>query len=113
MVRSALKLSLVSWVIASAFAAQAQDLPGQREAMARLSAQAGAATVVKVDDATGAARMVRLAPAAAAGRQAARGASERLATDAAKHAGSQQFLRDYAGLFGIRNVAGELTRRGS
>lgn len=111
MVRSTLKLSLVSWVIASAFAAQAQDLPGQREAMARLSAQTGAAAVVKVDEATGAARMVRIAPAASQGSAArqTRSASERPSTDAAKHAGSQQFLRDYAGLFGIRNVTGELT----
>ncbi|RTL47191.1 MAG: hypothetical protein EKK53_00155 [Burkholderiales bacterium] len=107
MSRSTLKLSLLVLSVAAAFSTHAQQIPGQSEAIARLSAQAGDAAEVVVDSATGAARMVRTGQGAAAGKFA-RQAAQRPSTDAAKHSHSHQFLSDYAGLFGIKNVASEL-----
>lgn len=103
--RSILKLSLLAFSVAAAFSAHSQQIAGQSEAMARLSTQAGAEVIV--DSATGAARMVRVGQGAGAGKLA-RQVAGRPSTDAARHASSHKFLSDYAGLFGIKDVASEL-----
>lgn len=103
--RSTLKLSLLAFSVAAAFSAHSQQIAGQSEAMARLSAQAGAEVIV--DNATGAARMVRVGSSAGAGKLA-RQVAGRPSTDAAKHTSSHQFLSDHSALFGIKDVTSEL-----
>ncbi len=107
------KMSVISLSVGMALAAQAHaqshaqvggPLKGQSEAVARLAADTGSNAQVSMHSATGAARFVRVAAGAKFGTQALGGAS----TDAAKQSSAQQFLTDYASLFGISNVATEL-----
>lgn len=111
MSRNTLRLSLLALSVGVAFAAQAQDqgsLRSQREAAAaRLAAATGAAPEVAVNDVTGAARFVRIQRGAGKAKSLAAGRSA-APSDAAKQADSTQFLKDYAGLFGIGDVAKEL-----
>lgn len=104
MVRHALKLSLVAACIGAAWSAQAATLGGRSEALSRLSTQAGGAPQVVVDKATGSVRMLRVDAGARRGVLA-----RAAATDASRHATSAQFLTRYADLFGIKDVAGELS----
>ncbi len=103
---------LVSAVLLSvASAAHAQGAGnGKREAIdpdgvARLVADSGGGAQVSVHGATGAARFVRVAPGGKLGHQRA---AARPITDDAKKSRSAGFLADYAGVFGINSVAGEL-----
>lgn len=106
MARHALQLSLIAASVGIACSAQAANLSGQSDALTRLSVQTGATPQVTLDKATGAARFVRIDTSA--GRRSALARGVGMASDAAKHAGSARFLTDYADLFGIRDVAGEL-----
>lgn len=104
MARRALQLSVVAASVGFVCSIQAATLSGQSEALSRLSAQAGAAPQVSIDKATGAVRMLRIE--APGGRRAslARGVT----SDAGRDTVSTQFLSQYADLFGIKDVAGEL-----
>ncbi|MBL0148429.1 MAG: M4 family metallopeptidase [Ideonella sp.] len=110
MARTTLRLSLLAISVGMALAAQAQAqsqsaLIGQREAaIARLSAETGGNAQVSVHEATGSARFVRVAPGAKLAAQR----SARVATDAARHESSLQFLNSYGALFGITNATAEL-----
>jgi Zn-dependent metalloprotease len=110
MTRNHLRLSLLALSVGMACSVQAQTaLRGQSDALARLNAQTGNTATVSFSDATGAARFVRITRgdtklSAAQSRSASRGNS-----DAARQAAATQFLKDYSGLFGISNVAEELS----
>ncbi len=83
---------------------------GKREALdpgsvARLVADSGGNAQVSVHGATGAARFVRAAPGGKLGAQ--RGVARAFGDDA-KKSRTTAFLNDYAGMFGITSVAGEL-----
>jgi Zn-dependent metalloprotease len=106
MTRTTLQKTLIALAACTAMAAQAQgsaSLSGQRDAIARLSAQSGGNSQVAIHAATGAARFVKVSPGGKLRAQARAAAS----TDAAKHNESVQFLTEYSGLFGITNAASE------
>ena len=107
MVQYSVRMTVMAFSLAVAFAAQAQGpLKGHSEARERLAADSGGSAEVAIQSATGAARFVRLAP----GARAAGGHSRiRASSDAAKHNDSRQFLNDYRGLFGITDASAELT----
>jgi Zn-dependent metalloprotease len=104
MIRITLQKSLIALATCTALTAHAQgqsSLAGQRDAIARVSAESGAQ--VSIHAATGAARFVSAAPGAKLRAQSRASAS----TDAAKHNDSLQFLTENASLFGITNAAAE------
>ncbi|WP_197046857.1 M4 family metallopeptidase [Paucibacter sp. KBW04] len=106
MTRSKFQLSCVALSVGMVLAAQAQaqsSLVGQREAAARLAADAGSPVEVSYSEATGAARFVRLP---VGGKLSAARAA--LQSDAAKQASAVQFLNEYAALFGIKDAGAEL-----
>jgi len=104
--RTPLKLTALAMALGLALGAQAERaaLRGQGDAVARLTADAGADVKITLHDATGAARFVRLGNTA--NRSLVRG--PRALGDAARHADSSAFLANYGGLFGITNLAGQL-----
>jgi bacillolysin len=109
MARKSLYLSLMAGLTGLALLAQtpaqAQGaLSRQSEAIARLAAETGNRSQVSIHSATGAARFVRVTAGGKLGSQ--RGAVA--VGDGAKMAASAQFVTEYAGLFGISNVAAEL-----
>lgn len=104
MVRRALQLSVMAASVGLVCSALAASAPGQPEALNRLAAQTGGAAEVTFDKATGSARFVRLERSPGGRVTAARAQP----SDAARHDASQQFLTDYAPLFGIRDVGREL-----
>ena len=109
-------MTRTTWLLPAIFlslavAAQAQGGGnGKREAIdpagvARLVGDSGGNAQVSVDGATGAARFVRATPGRKLGLQRSAG---RATTDDAKTSRSAEFLSDYASVFGISSVAGEL-----
>lgn len=107
MARTTLRMSLLALSVGLALATQAQAaLNGQSEAIARLAAETGGSAQVSIHSATGAASFVRVAPGA---RLSAPRGARALTSEAAKQSTSAQFLADYGSLFGIRNVASELS----
>ena len=109
-------MTRTTWLLPAIFlsfsmAAQAQGGGnGKREAIdpaavARLVGDSGGNAQVSVDGATGAARFVRATPGRKLGLQRLAG---RATTDDAKTGRSAEFLSDYASVFGISSVAGEL-----
>lgn len=109
MTRNSLRLSLLAASLGLAFAAQAQQatLTGQADAVNRLATDAGSTPEVTYHEVTGAARFVRLPRANGAAKMAAQARGKPM-TDAARHEGSVQFLKNYGSLFGIRNANEEL-----
>jgi len=106
MVPNSFRLSLVALLVGLAAGVQAQSVSSQREAAAaRLNAESGGGVVVSVHSATGAARFVRTSPGARLGAPRAAAAN----TVAARQSASVQFLADHGGLFGVTNVAAELS----
>ena len=109
-------MNRTSWLVpaiflSAALAAQAQGIGnGKREAIdpdsvARLVNDSGGSAQVSVHGATGAAKFVRAAPGGKLGLQRA---AARAMTDDDKKSRSAGFLAEYAGMFGITSVAGEL-----
>ncbi|WP_457420211.1 M4 family metallopeptidase [Roseateles sp. P5_E7] len=110
MTRNSMRLSLLALSMGLAFAAQAQERPGlsgQRAALARVAADTGTTPEVALHDSTGAARFVRLPRSSGAAKMAEQSRGRPM-NDAARNAGSVEFLRSYGGLFGISNVDEEL-----
>jgi len=108
MIRTPLRLSLLALSVGLAFSAQAQTaLRGQSDALSRLNAKTGNTASVAYNNATGAARFVRM-PASAAKTSLGQSRGAGL-SDAAKNEGALQFMKDYGALFGIRDVATELS----
>ncbi len=73
--------------------------------VARLMADSGGSAQVSVHAATGAARFVRAAPG---GRLGPQRSVVRASTDDARQSRAAEFLAEYASMFGITDVAGEL-----
>ena len=104
-----LQKSLLALSIGLALVAQAQAaVPGQSEALARLSADTGYTAQVSMNSATGAARFVRAAPG---GKLSAAPLVRNANNDAARQANALQFLSTYGGVFGISNPGNELVTR--
>jgi Zn-dependent metalloprotease len=109
MTRNPLRLSLLALSVGMACSVHAQTAQrGQSDALARLNAQTGNTVSVSFNDATGTARFVRITRGEAK-LSPAPSRSARAGADGGKSDSATQFLKDYSPLFGIRNVAEELS----